>query len=83
MYDQWVLPALLAWPLVAAAALVAVPATRAKHVALAATLVEFALSLPLWWRFDPAAGMQFVASPKTQSSPSPPRIVSPPAPPIR
>jgi NADH-quinone oxidoreductase subunit M len=61
MYDQWVVPALLAWPLVAAAALYAVPAARAKHVALVATLIEFGLSLPLWWRFDPAAGMQFVA----------------------
>jgi len=61
MYDHWVLPALLAWPLVAAAALYAVPAARARHVALVATLVEFALSVPLWWRFDPGAGMQFVA----------------------
>src|SRR5512145_855607 len=60
MFDQWVLPALLAWPLLGAAMLYAVPAARAKHVALAATLVEFALSVPLWWRFDPGAAMQFV-----------------------
>ncbi len=59
MYDQGVLTALLVWPLIAAAALWAAPERLAKHLALAASVVEFALSLPLWWRFVPAAGMQF------------------------
>ena len=35
------------------------PAPWAKHVALAAALVEFAISVPMWWTFEPAAGMQF------------------------
>jgi len=60
MYSQAVLTALLAWPVVAAAAVLLVPERWAKHVALAASLVEFAISVPLWWTFRPAAGMQFV-----------------------
>src|SRR2546425_303804 len=59
MYDHWVLTALLAWPGVAALAILIAPARWAKHVALAASLVEFAIAVPLWWRFAPAAGMQF------------------------
>jgi len=61
MYARWVLTALLVWPLVAAAIVLFVPATKAKYVALFATLVEFALSVPLWWEFVPAGGMQFLA----------------------
>jgi NADH-quinone oxidoreductase subunit M len=62
-YDRWVLVALLAWPLVAAGIVLLVPERYAKHVALAATLLEFALSVPLWWRFaaDGAGGWQFAA----------------------
>ena len=60
MYSQAVLTALLAWPVVAAAIVLLVPERWAKHVALAASLVEFAISVPLWWTFRPAAGMQFV-----------------------
>ena len=58
-YRQWALTLLLAWPLVAGVAILLVPAHRAKHVALAAALIEAALALPLWWLFDPAAGTQF------------------------
>src|SRR2546428_179953 len=60
MYAQWVLTGLLVWPLVAAAVIWIAPERAAKHLALAASLVEFALSLPLWWIFVPAAGMQLV-----------------------
>src|SRR5437763_6035198 len=60
MYSQAVLTALLAWPVVAAAAVLLVPERWAKQGALAASLVEFAISVPLWWTFQPAAGMQFV-----------------------
>src|SRR2546426_8749318 len=60
MYAHWVLTALLVWPLVAAAVIWIAPERAAKHLALAASLVEFALSLPLWWVFVPAAGMQLV-----------------------
>src|SRR5213596_1770943 len=59
MYDTWVLTVLLAWPLVAAAIVLVAPERWAKHLALVATLLEFALSVPLWWRFVPANGMQF------------------------
>ena len=60
MYQQTVLTALLAWPILAAVVVLLVPERWAKHVALAASLVEFAISVPLWWTFQPAAGMQFV-----------------------
>src|SRR2546429_558527 len=36
------------------------PARWAKHVALTASLVEFAISAPLWWTFAPAGGFQFI-----------------------
>ena len=61
-YDRAVLTLLLVWPLLAAAALWLAPERRAKHLALGASVIEFALSVPLWWRFVPAAGMQFEIS---------------------
>ena len=60
MYRQWVLTALLAWPVLAALVVMLAPARWAKHLALAASLVEFAISAPLWWTFVPADGMQFM-----------------------
>src|SRR5438874_1797882 len=60
MYRQWVLTALLAWPALAALVVMVAPARWAKHVALAASLVEFAISVPLWWTFAPAGGFQFI-----------------------
>src|SRR5918996_1030362 len=59
MYDRWVLTALLAWPLVAAVAVAFCPPRWARHVAPGAGVVEFLASVPLWWRFVPADGMQF------------------------
>src|SRR5256885_6663541 len=61
MYARWVLTALLAWPAVAAAAILVAPPRWAKHLGFAASLIEFAISVPLWWTFVPAGGMQFVA----------------------
>ncbi|HKC37939.1 MAG TPA: NADH-quinone oxidoreductase subunit M [Gemmatimonadales bacterium] len=61
MYGSWVLTALLAWPLIAGAVVLLIPARLAKYVALAASLVEFALSVPLWWTFVPSGGIQFTA----------------------
>src|SRR6267378_862592 len=58
MYAQTVLTALIAWPAIAAVAVLAAPVRRAKHFALAASLLEFAISVPLWWVFQPAGGMQ-------------------------
>ncbi len=61
MYARWVLTALLAWPLLAGLAVLLVPARLAKYVALIGSVIEFAISVPLWWTFAPAGGMQFVA----------------------
>jgi NADH-quinone oxidoreductase subunit M len=60
MYRQWVLTALLAWPILAGLVVLLVPERRAKHVAFVVSLVEFALSVPLWWTFVPDGGMQFL-----------------------
>src|SRR5204862_146594 len=58
MYAQTVLTALLGWPALAAVAVLAAPVRWAKHVALAGSLVEFAISVPLWGVLQPAGGMQ-------------------------
>src|SRR5213594_2364320 len=60
MYRQWVVTALLAWPVLGALIVLLAPARWAKHLALAASLIEFAISAPLWWTFVPADGMQFI-----------------------
>src|SRR5690348_15517117 len=60
MYQHWVITALLVWPIVAAGIVLLAPERLAKHLALAATILEFALSLPLWWQFVPDGGFQFV-----------------------
>ncbi len=60
MYAHWVLTALLVWPVVGAIAVLLAPERRAKHLAFAVSLAEFAMSVPLWWTFAPAAGMQFL-----------------------
>src|SRR5439155_1209491 len=57
---DWVLTALIVWPLVAAAGVLVAPPRWAKHLALAASLVEFGLSVPLWWTFAPEGGVQFI-----------------------
>jgi NADH-quinone oxidoreductase subunit M len=59
MYQDWVLMALLIWPVAGAVAVLVAPSRWARHIALAAALVEFAISVPMWWTFVPAAGMQF------------------------
>src|SRR6266536_624717 len=53
MYRDWVLTALLAWPVLGALVVLLVPPRWAKHV-------EFALSVPLWWTFAPEGGFQFL-----------------------
>src|SRR5437879_2452301 len=60
MYARWVLTALLAWPAVAAAAILVAPPRWAKHLGFAASLIEFVISVPVWWTFVPSGGMQFV-----------------------
>jgi NADH-quinone oxidoreductase subunit M len=59
-YGNWILHALILLPLVGIVPIFLAPAARAKQVALGITLLEFVLSLGLWWAFDPqAGGMQF------------------------
>jgi NADH-quinone oxidoreductase subunit M len=60
----WVLPALLAIPLLGAAAIVATrEAAPARWLALGTLTLELLLSLVLWTRFDPhATGWQFALS---------------------
>src|SRR5881409_3847222 len=60
MYARWVLTALLAWPAVAAVAILIAPPRWAKHLGFVASLIEFAIAVPLWWTFVPSGGMQFV-----------------------
>ena len=62
MYARWVVTALLVWPVLAAAVVLFVPTRLAKYVALGASLVELAISVPLWWVFEPSAGMQFIVN---------------------
>ena len=52
-YGQLILTALLVLPLVGIIPVALAPASRARQVALAVTLVEFVVSLGLWWAFDP------------------------------
>ncbi len=60
-YNEWIVSALLAWPLFAAVVVLLRPAGEARMLALAATTVEFLLSVPLWWVFETGtAAMQFV-----------------------
>lgn len=59
-YGNWVIDALLAFPLLVGLAILVVPSHHAKYVALIAALVEFLISVPLWWVFEPGtAAMQF------------------------
>jgi len=60
MYRQWVLTALIAWPLIAGAGVLLAPTRWAKHLAFVASLIEFGLSVPLWWMFAPEGGVQFM-----------------------
>ncbi len=59
-YARWVLTALLVLPVLATAAVLLVPSARIRQVAFWGAVVEFVLSLGLWWAFDPTiASMQF------------------------
>ncbi len=55
-YSDWILHALLWLPLAGMAHVLWVPEERAKTVALGWSLVVFALSLGLWWAYDPTLG---------------------------
>ncbi|NOT08735.1 MAG: NADH-quinone oxidoreductase subunit M [Gemmatimonadales bacterium] len=55
-YNGWILHVLLALPLIGVVPLVLAPAERAKRIALAVTLVEFILSVGLWWSVETISG---------------------------
>jgi len=58
-YARWALSALLVVPLAGALAIWPAPAPAAKRIALWVAVVEFVVSLGLWWAYDPAMpGMQ-------------------------
>jgi len=62
-FDRWILHVLLALPVVAVVPVLLARPAMAKRIALAATLLEFLLSLGLWWSVDTTSGtVQFVAS---------------------
>jgi NADH-quinone oxidoreductase subunit M len=59
-YERWIINALLALPLLGVIPVALAPSHRAKWIALWVTLLEFVLSLGLWWSYDPASSaMQF------------------------
>ncbi len=51
-YDAWVLNALLLVPLLGGAAVLLRPVQEAKRLALGVAVVEFLVSVPLWWMFE-------------------------------
>jgi len=60
-YGRWVIAALLLIPVVAALAVLLAPAAQARRIALAATVLEFVVSVGLWWAYVPeGAPFQFV-----------------------
>ncbi len=62
-YPGWALSALIVLPLIGMVAVLAGDDARAKHTALAFTLLEAVLSLPLWFSFNAASGaLQFAAN---------------------
>jgi len=61
-YESWALHALVLLPLLGALAVALLPARYSRQVALGVTLVVAAISLGLWWVFDPMGGMQLRAS---------------------
>jgi NADH-quinone oxidoreductase subunit M len=62
-YERWILHVLLLLPLVGALPILLAPAALAKRIALVVTLVEFVLSLGLWWVLNTEPGtLQLTAS---------------------
>jgi len=62
-YDQWIIHVLLLLPLVGILPILLAPARLARHLALWLTIVEFVLSLGLWWAYVPGhASMQLTSS---------------------
>ncbi len=59
-YGGWVLDTLLIVPILGGLAVLTLPVNQAKKAALVFALIEFAISIPLWWMFETGtAVMQF------------------------
>ncbi len=56
--SHWVLTFLIFFPLAGAVVAALVPERLARSVALGVGVIELLVALPLFWTFDPAAGMQ-------------------------
>jgi NADH-quinone oxidoreductase subunit M len=52
--SHWVLTFLIFWPMIGAVAALLVPVEQAKRVALTFGVVEFLVSVPLFWTYDPS-----------------------------
>jgi NADH-quinone oxidoreductase subunit M len=62
-YGQWILHALVLLPLAGVVPVLLGDQRSAKRIALVVTVLEFLLSVGLWWGFDPSqGGMQLVSS---------------------
>ena len=60
-YDRWVLDGLMVLPLLGALLILLAPESRAKVLALWVAVLEFLLSVGLWWAFVPGVpGQQLV-----------------------
>jgi NADH-quinone oxidoreductase subunit M len=61
-FDRWILHALVLLPLAGVVPILLGDERGAKRMALIVTLLEFVLSVGLWWAFDPEqGGMQLVS----------------------
>src|ERR1043165_3819609 len=61
-YPGWILHALLLLPLAGAVPVLLAPVAAAKRIALVVTLLEFLLSVGLWWAVDTSSGTLQLAS---------------------
>ena len=62
-YDSWAIHFLLWFPLVGMALVFAAPEERARHLAFATALIQFIVSIPIWFAFNAASGaFQFGAA---------------------
>ncbi|NJD10901.1 MAG: hypothetical protein FIB01_10880, partial [Gemmatimonadetes bacterium] len=62
-YSRWVLHFLIFFPLIGMFGVLLVKESAAKHLALVVSVIEFLVSVPLWFDFNAAsAAMQYGAA---------------------
>ena len=70
--SHWILTFLVLWPLIGAVAVFLVSVEQAKRVALVVGAVEFLVSIPLFWAYDPGGpAMQMEAGNSNLQNPNP------------